>query len=129
MIAMARAQTLEILRNYFDYNTYEWFRFRYSFFVPAAAAVFWCCILSRISTPKWSSLLIIGLILLVNVSVNSYRIPIRGYKEFKDWQSKADTLHESMRDGCPQTVHIRINPGKWSVVFKSPIQKDCDEEQ
>ena len=126
MIALARPQNIELMDTYFSFDSVRWFRFRYSFFVPAIASIFWISLISRMTSPRWLPDFLVAVILFTQIFLNGYRIPINRYKEISDWYDKAPLLEKSWRQGCPERVLVHINPPPWTVEFRSPVKSDCD---
>lgn len=129
MIALARPQNYGIVTNYFNYDTYDWFRFRYSFFVPAIASIFWCFIISRLNKPAWLPIALAGVILCAQIYGGRYRLAIDRYEETGDWYNKAPLLEESLARGCPSSVRVEISPPGWSVDFNTAAAADCSENR
>jgi len=127
MISMVRLENLEILKNFYDRDTYLWFRFRYSFFVPASAFLFWVFILQCKNKKKWLSFLLLGVLVFSQSVLNSYRFTVHEYGKENDWGAKSTLLEQSLATGCPQSVTIDIFPGKWQVTIHSP-KKRCSAE-
>lgn len=119
MIIMARPGSTEIFNDYFDYNFYSWFRFRYSFFVPAIAGIFWISLLANTREPKFFKNILLAVILFVQVFFNTYRIPIYRYENYNnDWFTKAHDLSNSLATGTPKEVRINIHPAGWFVTIQ-----------
>ncbi len=127
MIALARPQNYEILTNYFNYDTYDWFRFRYSFFIPAVASIFWCFFISRLKKPSWLPIVLVALILSAQIYGGRQRLAIERYEQISDWYDKAPLLEKSLTRGCPSSVRVELSPPGWSVEFNTPAAADCPD--
>jgi len=127
MISMVRLENLEILKHFHELDTYLWFRFRYFFFVPSIAFLFWVFILQCRNKKQWLSFLLLGLLVFSQGVLNSYRFTFHEYGKENDWGAKSTLLEQSLATGCPQSVTIDIFPGKWQVTIHSP-KKRCSAE-
>lgn len=125
MIAGVRPQNISIITDYYHFDTYAWFRFRYSFFIPAVASIFWCFVIGRITRPRWLPAALIVAILSMQVYGGRYRIAIDRYQEIDDWYLKAPLLKKSLFQGCPPSVLVNISPPGWTVDFISPSAAEC----
>jgi len=128
LIAAVRPQNLSILTDYYQYDAYAWFRFRYSFFIPAIASIFWCFVISRITRPHWLPALLFAIILSVQIYGGRDRFAIGRYKEISDWYQQAPLLERSLDQGCPPSVQVRISPPGWFVDFTSPVTAVCEQQ-
>lgn len=127
MIAAVRPHNISIITDYFHYDTYDWFRFRYSFFIPAVASIFWCFVISRIFRPRWLTSVLIFTILSIQIYGGRYRLAIDRYEEIDDWYLKAPMLEKSFSLGCPSSVLVKISPPGWTADFISPAAAECEE--
>lgn len=125
MIAMVRPQNVIVLQEFIDYDTVVWFRFRYSFFVPAIATIFWFFCIGRLVAKPWAAQLLVAVILLSQIGINHYRIPVDRYDNQSGWSRQAQLLQQSIRTGCPREVLVPINPEGWEVLFRTGETDDC----
>jgi len=122
MVAMARPMSIITLKTFSYFDPYHWFQFRYSFYVPAIASIFWFFLISRIPDHKIVKSLMITVILLSQVFMNTHRMAIHKYTQPSEWSEKAKILEQSISTGCPNAVTVNINPAGWAVTFKTRVK-------
>ena len=122
MVAMVRPMNIINLKTFSYFDPYHWFQFRYSFFIPAIASIFWLFLISRIHDHKIIRSLMITVIVLSQMFLNTHRMAIHKYTQPSEWSEKAKILEQSILTGCPNTVTVNINPAGWTVKFKSRVK-------
>ena len=120
MIAMARVENANLLRSFFNYNEMIWFSFRYSFFIPAVAAVFWVFLLQFAWWGKWGGRFLLSWIVLCQLISGQDRMIQKRYGLANDWSKRADQLEKVIKTGDPSQVKIDIYPQGWYVIIRSP---------